>query len=103
MARAARIRSTENSSGTSIRSSNTRSPFFKAVEYSVKSLASFLRRGSVMAELSVVSWQLSVEKASFAHFVTSCYAVGTFVQSKVFTKSTSRRQRTTGSDNLKDF
>ena len=41
-ARAARISSMENSSGTSIMSSSTRSPFFKPVEYSTSSLASFL-------------------------------------------------------------
>src|SRR5258706_4778679 len=47
-ARLARISSMENSSGTSIISSRTRSPFFSAVEYSTRSLASFLYRGSVI-------------------------------------------------------
>ena len=41
-ARAARISSIENSSGTSIMSSRTRSPFFKAVEYFTSNLASLV-------------------------------------------------------------
>ena len=41
-ARAARISSIENSSGTSIMSSRTRSPFFNWVEYSTSNVASFL-------------------------------------------------------------
>ena len=40
--RAARINSTENSSGTSIMSSRTRSPFFSFVEYSASNLARVL-------------------------------------------------------------
>src|SRR5262249_23089489 len=40
--------SIENSSGTSIMSSNTRSPFFNSTEYSTSNFANFVNRGSVM-------------------------------------------------------
>ena len=70
--RAARISSTENSSGTSIMSNKTRSPFFRSVEYSMSSFASFLQRGSVMRELLVVSGRLSVAKRFGPVSVVGC-------------------------------
>ena len=49
--RVARISSTANSSGTSMTSMRMRSPRLRRQEYSMRSFASFVRRGSVMAKL----------------------------------------------------